>query len=381
MPARGPMFEYTLLATDPSCHARFGTFNTPHGAFDLPAFMPVGTRGTVRGVTPAQLRECGAQIVLANTYHLALRPGADVVAALGGLHELMGWEGPILTDSGGFQVFSLAALREVDESGVTFRSHIDGRPLRLDPESAIRIQNDLGADIIMCFDQCPHLPASREEIEAAVDRTIRWAAACKAAHRRGDQALFGIVQGGLELEIRRRCLAALRELDFAGYAVGGLSVGESPDAMIELLGAFAPGLPADRPRYLMGVGRPIDVVRAVMCGMDMFDCVLPTRNGRNSSAFTDRGTVKLRNESHKRSTRPLQEDCDCYACGHFSRGYLRHLFLSGEMLGPILVSLHNLTYYQRLMQRIRAAIRDGRLAELAAQVEAASTRSDDEESQ
>lgn len=362
------MFEYRSIAVDAG-GARRGTFATPHGPVDLPAFMPVGTRGSVKGITPAQLREAGVQVVLANTYHLALRPGAETVAALGGLHRFMGWDGPILTDSGGYQVFSLAELREVDDEGVTFRSHIDGQVIRLDPARATEIQNQLGADIIMAFDECVRLPADPSAVGAAVDRSIRWAELCRQAHPRSDQAMFGIVQGGLDLELRERCLAALVRMEFSGYAIGGLSVGESPEAMVELLRRFAPMMPADRPRYLMGVGRPIDIVRAVACGVDLFDCVLPTRNGRNSNAFTDAGTVRLRNERHRASQEPLATGCPCYTCRHFTRGYLRHLFLADEMLGPILVSLHNIAYYQRLMARIRDAILRGAFSDFLAESE------------
>ncbi|MFO0971952.1 MAG: tRNA guanosine(34) transglycosylase Tgt [Phycisphaerae bacterium] len=364
------MFEFRCLATDPVSAARRGRFETPHGPFDTPAFMPVGTRGAVKGVTPEQLRALGAQIILANTYHLALRPGETVVRDLGGLHALMDWHGPILTDSGGYQVFSLAELREIDDDGVTFRSHLDGQIIRLDAARSIAIQNALGADVIMAFDQCVRLPAPDDEVRRAVERSVRWAQQSRDAHRRADQALFGIVQGGLDLELRSRCLDALRPLDLPGYAIGGLSVGERPAEMVALLRRFTPLMPADRPRYLMGVGRPIDIVRAVATGVDLFDCVLPTRNGRNSFAFTEAGTLRLRNERHKASREPLEAGCPCEACRRFTRGYLRHLFLAGEMLGPILVSIHNLAYYQRLMARIRDAISAGRFAALVAEFEA-----------
>jgi len=380
MPRPLDAFAYRLVASDPACAARLGTFSTPHGVIDLPAFMTIGTRGAVRGVSPDQLRAAGCQVLLANTYHLALRPGADVVERLGGLHQFMAWDGPILTDSGGYQVFSLAELRSIDDSGVTFRSHLDGAVLRLDPARAMQVQNQLGADIIMAFDQCARLPATPDQLREAVVRTIRWATESASAHARADQALFGIVQGGLDLDLRTRCLNALREIDFPGYAIGGLSVGESPEQMAEFLRAFAPLLPADRPRYLMGVGRPIDIVRAVACGVDLFDCVLPTRNGRNAFAFTDGGTIRLRNERHRLSTEPLEVGCDCYTCRHYSRGVLRHLFLAGEMLGPVLVSIHNIAYYQRLMRRIREAVRDGRFANLLAEFEARERRSSTEES-
>ncbi len=318
--------------------------------------MPVGTRGAVKGLAPCQLEDAGTTVLLANTYHLALRPGDETIAALGGLHAFIGWSGPILTDSGGFQVFSLATLTSLDEDGATFKSHIDGAEIRLDPVRAIRIQENLGADIIMCLDECRALPAEPAQLDAAVDRTIRWARRCREAQQRDEQALFGIVQGGLDLELRRRCLDAIVAIGFPGYAVGGLSVGEAPDDMARFLSEFGPLMPDEKPRYLMGVGRPIDLARAVAAGMDMCDCVRPTRNGRNSWAFTDAGLLRLRNSRYARDERPLDPGCDCYACKHFPRAYLRHLFLADEMLGPILASLHNIAYYHRWMRRIRAAI-------------------------
>ena len=347
-------FRFTLQAT--SGRARRGRIDTPHGALDTPAFMPVGTRATVKGVTPHQLRDTASQLVLANTYHLLLRPGAEVVAALGGLHRFMNWPGPILTDSGGFQVFSLAELRRLDDDGVEFRSHIDGALIRLTPESSIAVQNQLGADIIMAFDECPPLPAQRSDVAAAVRRTVAWARRSQAAHQRDDQALYGIVQGGLDLELRRECLAQLVELDFPGYAIGGLSVGEPPPQMYALLDVFTHEMPAERPRYLMGVGRPVDLVHAVASGVDQFDCVLPTRNGRKAYAFTSTGVVRLRNAVHRLDEGPLDPACACEACRGFSRGYLRHLFMSGELLGPTLVSIHNVSFYQDLMRRMRDAI-------------------------
>jgi queuine tRNA-ribosyltransferase len=315
----------------------------------------------VKGVTPDQLRATGTEICLCNTYHLALRPTAEVVAGLGGLHRFIGWDRPILTDSGGFQVFSLAELNRVDDGGVQFRSHIDGSAMVLTPESAVAIQNQLGADIIMAFDQCPPLPSPPEAIRDAVDRTVVWARRSREAHTRSDQALFGIVQGGLDLNERRRCAAELIALDFPGYALGGLSVGESHDEMIACLREAAPMLPAGRPRYLMGVGMPRDIVAAVRCGVDMFDCVLPTRNGRNAYAFLPAGPLKLRNASLRLADEPLDASCDCYACRSFSRGYIRHLFIAGEMLGPTLASIHNIRFFQRLMARIRDLIPAGQL--------------------
>lgn len=350
-------FSFRVTAT---CgKARRGTLHTPHGAVDTPAFMPVGTRAALKGLTPAQVAETGTQIILANTYHLLLRPGTGPVAELGGLHRFMHWPHPILTDSGGYQVFSLSALRRVDDDGVEFRSHIDGELIRLTPESATFAQNQLGADIAMAFDECPPLPGEPDATAAAVRRTVRWAARCRAAHQRLDQALYGIVQGGLELALRRQCLADLVAIGFDGYALGGLSVGEPPEAMHALLDAFADDLPADHPRYLMGVGTPLDLVTAVAAGVDQFDCVLPTRNGRKAYAFTSAGPVRLRNACHKTSSAPLDPDCPCYTCRNFTRGYLRHLFLAGEVLGATLVSLHNVAFYQRLMDRLRTEIAAG----------------------
>jgi queuine tRNA-ribosyltransferase len=343
---------------------RRGRWFTPHGVVETPAFMPVGTAATVKGLTPDQLHDAGVQMVLANTYHLALRPGADVVADLGGLHQMMQWDGPILTDSGGFQVFSLARLTRLDDDKVLFRSHIDGSQFELSPEKAIHIQEQLGADCIMCLDECPPHDIGRDRLEVAVDRTTRWAARCKDAQTRPDQALFGIVQGGIDAELRERSAQGLLPLDFPGYAIGGLGVGEEPAALYAALDFTVPLLPADRPRYLMGVGKPIDLVEGVLRGIDLFDCVMPTRNGRNATAFTSRGLVRIRNAGHERDPRPLDEECACSVCRHFSRGYLRHLFTAGEMLGPILLSLHNVAFYQRLMADLRAACRENRGAEL-----------------
>ena len=366
-----PPFSFEIAKRDSQSRARLGRLTTPHGIIETPVFMPVGTAGAVKGITPDQLHRAGTQIVLANTYHLALRPGSDVVADLGGLHRFMGWKGPLLTDSGGFQVFSLATLVDVDDNGVTFKSHVDGAVVHLSPTRAIDIQEQLGADIIMALDECPALPANHAVLRRAVDRTVRWAAQCRQAQTRTDQALFGIVQGGLDLDLRLHCLDTLVSLDLPGYAVGGLSVGEKPDEMAAMVCQFTPQMPEDRPRYLMGVGRPLDIIRAVAAGIDMFDCVLPTRNGRNSFAFAGTGFIRLRNAKYKADDRPLEPDCDCDCCRVFSRAYLRHLFLAGEMLGPILVSLHNIAYYHRWMRRIRSAIASGTLKPLVAECEAA----------
>jgi queuine tRNA-ribosyltransferase len=342
--------------------------DTPHGSVDTPAFMPVGTQATVKGLTPDQIHLTGTQMLLANTYHLALRPGEATVAALGGLHAFMGWDGPILTDSGGYQIFSLADRSRISDQGVEFRSHLDGQLLQLTPERAVAIQEALGADVAMCLDHCPALPASALEIEQAVDRTIAWAVRCKEAHTRTDQSLFGIVQGGSQADLRLRCAKSLIELDLDGYAVGGVSVGESRGEMRQALEVTTGLLPADRPRYLMGVGRPQDMLHAVATGIDLFDCVLPTRNGRNATCYTSKGLVKLRNASHTRDRRPIEEGCPCLACRLFSRAYLRHLFLAKEMLGPILASIHNLTYLHRLTRAIRGAIEEGLLVQLRLEV-------------
>jgi queuine tRNA-ribosyltransferase len=321
----------------------------------MPAFMPVGTQATVKGLEVEQLRATGATMVLGNTYHLTLRPGEEVVAALGGLHRFMGWDGPILTDSGGFQLFSLAHRIEVTEQQAVFRSHIDGRLVAISPERAVAIQEALGSDVAMVLDHVVGLPNEREVVRDAADRSVRWARRCRDAATRSDQAQFAIVQGGLDPELRVACARQLRELDFPGYAIGGLSVGEEPAEMLRIIEATVPELPTDRPRYLMGVGRPEDLLEAIRRGIDLFDCVMPTRNGRNSMAFTDTGTLRLRNAQYERDERPLQSGCPCVAC-HRSRGYIRHLFMANEMLGPILLSIHNLTYYQRLVADARQAI-------------------------
>ncbi len=348
-------FAFELLHTDSSSAARRSRFHTPHGPVDMPAFMPVGTLGTVKGVEIEQIRDTGSQIVLSNTYHLALRPGEEVVRELGGLHDFMGWQGPILTDSGGFQLFSLAKMTKVDDQKAVFRSHIDGHLLELSPERAIEIQEALGSDVAMVLDHVIGLPAPREAIRDAMERTIRWADRCRAAGRREDQAQFAIVQGGLDADLRVECAEKLIEMDFSGYAVGGLSVGEEPADMYRVLDFTVPALPVDRPRYLMGVGRPQDLLESIRRGIDLFDCVMPTRNGRNATAFTDHGRIRLRNLKYERDPRPIDENCPCAACRR-SMGYLRHLFMAREMLGPILLSIHNICYYQRLLADAREAI-------------------------
>ncbi len=356
--------QFQVLATDGA--ARLGRLQTTHGVVDTPIFMPVGTQASVKGLTPAQLQDAGAAMILGNTYHLTLRPGDELIAELGGLHRFMAWPGPILTDSGGYQVFSLAQNLHIDDRAAVFRSHIDGALLELSPERAVAIQENLGSDIAMCLDQCPPSGSSAEQLRAAVRRTILWAERCRAAHRRPDQALFGIVQGGTDLALRAECAAALTALDFPGYALGGFSVGETPEQMAEALAPCAALLPEHKPRYLMGVGRPQDLLAGIAAGIDLFDCVLPTRNGRNAFAFTATGPLRLRNTCHKRDPAPIESGCQCYTCRHFSRAYVHHMFLAEEMLGPTLLSLHNVAFYCRLMAAAREAIREGRFGEFRA---------------
>jgi queuine tRNA-ribosyltransferase len=352
-------FGFELLATDGA--ARRGRLTTPHGVVDTPAFMPVGTQGTVKSLSPDDVREAGAQILLGNTYHLLLRPGPDLVRELGGLHRFMAWDGPILTDSGGFQVFSLAKLRKLTEAGAEFRSPLDGATHFLSPERAVEIQCALGSDIMHPLDECLAYPATREQTERSLALTLRWAQRSLAAHRglAGDQALFGIVQGGSYPDLRARAVAETVALGFAGYAIGGMAVGEPKPMMRDLTEAVARALPADQPRYLMGVGKPEDLVESVARGVDMFDCVLPTRNARNGQCFTPDGPLTLKQARFTRDPAPLQEDCPCYACRRFSRAYLRHLFMADELLVYRLLSLHNLHFFLGLMTALRAAIAAG----------------------
>ncbi len=356
-------FRFALEARDPGTRARAGVIETPHGRVRTPIFMPVGTRATVKGVLPRDLEGVGARIVLGNTYHLAVRPGADLVRRLGGLHRFMGWERPILTDSGGFQVFSLAKLSRLDDRGVRFKSPLDGSEMFLGPEESIATQEALGADIIMAFDQCPGNPCPPAVAREAVDRTVLWARRSRAARRREDQALFGIQQGALDPALRRECTERLLEIGFPGYALGGFAVGEERGPMFEAIEQAAPLLPEDRPRYLMGVGTPEDILDAVALGVDMFDCVLPTRNGRNAQAFTAAGRLNLRNARFREDEAPLDPSCDCHACGRFSRAYIHHLFREEEMLAGMLASIHNLRFYLRLVEDARAAIEAGRYGE------------------
>jgi queuine tRNA-ribosyltransferase len=352
-------FRYELLATDGT--ARAGVFHTPHGPIPTPVFAPVGTVGTVKAVPPRDLQGVGASLVLANTYHLHLRPGDELVRDMGGLHRFMAWPGPILTDSGGFQVFSLTKINRIDEDGVTFRSHIDGRALRFTPEIATAIQQNLGADIIMCFDQCP-TPTDRDEVEAAVRRTHAWAVRCREAHPdEARQALFGIVQGGVFADLRAQSAEFLQTLNFPGYAIGGLAVGETKQATYTTLDVTMPHLPDDRPRYLMGVGEPDDMAQAVLRGVDIFDCVMPTRVARHGSALTAYGRINVRSAALSRDEGPLDPECDCYTCQTFTRAYLRHLVHARELLAHHLLSLHNIRFLIRHMENMRAAILEGTL--------------------
>ncbi|MBL8433520.1 MAG: tRNA guanosine(34) transglycosylase Tgt [Zoogloea sp.] len=358
--------KYELLATDGA--ARRGRLTLNHGTVDTPAFMPVGTYGTVKGISPQDLRDIGAQICLGNTFHLWLRPGLEVIEAFGGLHQFMAWDGPILTDSGGFQVFSLGALRKITEEGVRFSSPVNGDKLFLTPEESMRIQKVLNSDVVMIFDECTPYPASVPEAADSMRLSLRWARRSRDEFDRleNDNALFGIVQGGMYENLRDESLAGLTDIGFHGYAIGGLSVGEPKEDMQRILHHTAPRLPVDKPRYLMGVGTPEDLVFSVQAGIDMFDCVMPTRNARNGWLFTRHGDVKIRNAVHKKDTRPIDESCDCYTCRNFSRGYLHHLNRLNEILGARLATIHNLHYYQQLMRELRDAIASGTLTDYVA---------------
>ena len=358
------MTQFSITATDGV--ARRGVLELAHGKVDTPAFMPVGTYGTVKAMSPAELADLGTQIVLGNTFHLWLRPGVDVIAAHGGLHRFMGWQGPILTDSGGFQVWSLGPLRKITEEGVGFQSPVNGDPCFLSPEESMRIQRALNADIAMVFDECTPYPAEFEQARDSMRLSLRWAERSRCAHEGNENALFGIVQGGMHEAFRDESLAGLTQVDFDGYAIGGLSVGETKREMMRILKHTAPQMPAEKPRYLMGVGTPDDIVAAVAAGIDMFDCVLPTRNARNGWVFTRRGMVKLRNARYRDDLAPLDDECGCYACRHFTRAYLHHLQRVNEILGARLNTLHNLYYYHELMRGLRRAIELRELADFIA---------------
>jgi queuine tRNA-ribosyltransferase len=348
--------RFAIIKQDPA-GARLGQLFTAHGVVDTPAFMPVGTQGTVKAMLPRDLKEMGCQILLGNTYHLYLRPGAEVIRELGGLHRFMNWDGPILTDSGGYQVFSLGAMRKLSEEGVRFQSHLDGSYHLLTPENVVRIQEALGSDIAMVLDECIPHDANREYVSDSTARTMRWAERCLRARSKADQLMFGIIQGGMYKDLREQCARAMNPLPFDGFAVGGLGVGEGEELLHSIAASTVGSLPEARPRYLMGVGRPEDIVSAVRAGFDLFDCVLPTRNARNGTLFTAHGKLSIKRAEFASDPRPLDETCDCYCCRNFSRAYLRHLYVAGEILSSQLNSLHNLYFYQRLMERCREAIR------------------------
>ncbi|RMG94176.1 MAG: tRNA guanosine(34) transglycosylase Tgt [Chloroflexi bacterium] len=359
-------FKFEIEATDPNSAARIGRFHTPHGIIPTPVFAPVGTQATVKALRPSDLHELGATLILSNTYHLYLRPGDELIKELGGLHHFMAWDGPILTDSGGFQVFSLSDTRKIDDDGVTFQSHHDGSYHRFTPEKSIAIQENLGADIIMMFDECPP-PKDYDYVKNSLKRTHAWAERCVAAKTREDQALFGIVQGGIFPDLREESARFLTAMDLPGYAIGGLAVGESKAEMYATLDIMHPLLPSEKPRYLMGVGAPEDVVQAVLRGVDIFDCVLPTRIARNGAALVKGGRMNLRNARFTRDAAPLDASCSCYTCTHFSRAYLRHLVKANEILGHILLTLHNVHFLLNLMRQIREAIRKGEMQQFASE--------------
>ena len=357
--SRDCFMQFNVSAIDGK--ARRGELSFPRGTVQTPAFMPVGTYGTVKGMLPRDIEEIGAEIILGNTFHLMLRPGTEVIKEHGDLHDFTQWQGPILTDSGGFQVFSLGDMRKISEEGVRFKSPIDGSPVFIDPETSIQVQHDLGSDVVMIFDECTPYPATEQEADKSMQLSLRWAERSKNAHGNNPSALFGIVQGGMYEHLRDKSLAGLEAIGFDGYAIGGLSVGEPKEDMVRVLDHLADNMPAEKPRYLMGVGKPADLVEGVRRGIDMFDCVMPTRNARNGHLFTSSGVIKIRNAVHRHDTGTLDPECDCYTCTHFSRGYLHHLEKCGEMLGAQLNTIHNLRYYQTLMAGLREAITHGRL--------------------
>jgi queuine tRNA-ribosyltransferase len=358
------MFQFKLLRKDTSSGARLGRIRTAHGEVDTPFFMPVATQGTVKSLIPETVRDLGAEMILANTYHLYLRPGHEIIKSVGGLHKFMNWSGPILTDSGGFQVYSLGALRKIKDDGVIFKSHIDGSMHFITPELAIEIQEALGSDIMMCLDECTAYPASFQEAEKSLALTLNWARRSKTVKKNDEQALFGIVQGGIYPDLRLRAVEDIsKNICFDGYAIGGLSVGESKEEMLSIASLTTPLLPDDRPRYLMGVGTPEDIVTCVDFGIDMFDCVIPTRCARHGLLFTNHEKVVIKNAQYRDDGSPLDDTCDCYTCRNYSRAYLRHLYMAKEILAMVLNTIHNVRYFMRLMDRIRAAIRDGKYKE------------------
>lgn len=360
--------KYRLIKKDSRTNARLGILETPHGVIETPVFMPVGTQATVKAMTPEELKEIGATIILSNTYHLYLRPGHKIIEKAGGLHRFMNWDRAILTDSGGFQIFSLSSLRKIKEDGVEFRSHIDGSKHFFTPEKVIEIQNALGSDIIMSFDECAPYPADYEYVKNSMELTIKWAERGKKAHKNTEkQALFGIVQGGIYEDLRKECAQRLVEMDFPGYSIGGLSVGEPKNVMYDIVDLTTEYLPENKPRYLMGVGSPDDLIEGVIRGVDMFDCVLPTRIARNGTVFTSKGKLIVRDAPYAEDFSPLDEECDCYTCKNYSRAYIRHLFKANEILAARLATIHNLYFLIKLMERIREAIRQDRLLEFKKQ--------------
>jgi queuine tRNA-ribosyltransferase len=363
------MFEF--IKKDAKSNARLGKISTPHGVIHTPAFMPVGTQGTVKSLLPETVRELGAEIILSNTYHLYLRPGHQLIKKLGGLHRFMNWNGPILTDSGGFQVYSLGALRKISEEGVTFQSHIDGSRHFISPEISIEIQEALGSDIVMCFDECTPYPADFEYAQKSLDLTLRWAERSKKAKKENDQALFGIVQGSVYPELRKKAIQEIVNIGFDGYALGGLSVGEPIETMLELVAEHAPLLPENAPRYVMGVGTPGDILACVERGIDMFDCVIPTRCARNGLLFTKFGKIVIKNAIFREDENPIDPQCDCYTCRNYSRAYLRHLFMAKEILALVLNTIHNVRHYMALMEEIRSAIEEEKFDDLKKSIMAA----------
>jgi queuine tRNA-ribosyltransferase len=356
-------FSFELFKKDNDTNARLGKMITAHGMVDTPAFMPVGTQGTVKSLRPEEIQNCGAQIILGNTYHLYLRPGHETIRKLGGLHTFMNWPGPILTDSGGFQVYSLGALRKIMPEGVMFRSHIDGSKHFLSPQKAIEIQEALGSDIQMCLDECTPYPATLKQTQDSLALTVKWAKLCREAKTNHDQALFGIVQGGTYLDLRRQAVEQTVPIGFDGYALGGVSVGEPKEMMYAITDEITPLLPYEKPRYLMGVGTPADIVYGVSCGIDMFDCVIPTRCARHGLLFTNSEKIVIKNARWREDNNPIDETCDCYTCKNYSKGYLRHLYVAGEILAMILNTIHNIRHYMHLMEKIRAAISEDRFLE------------------
>jgi len=356
-------FQFNLIKQDADTSARLGEIITPHGMVHTPAFMPVGTQGTVKSMLPEEIKNCGAEIILGNTYHLYLRPGHETINKLGGLHRFMNWPHPILTDSGGFQVYSLGALRKITPEGVMFRSHIDGSRHFLTPQKAIEFQEALGSDIMMCLDECTPYPATLSQTEESLNLTVKWAELCKTAQTNGEQALFGIIQGGSYPDLRQQAAEKITSLGFDGYALGGVSVGEPKEIMYKITDSITPLLTADKPRYLMGVGTPEDIVFGVSCGIDMFDCVIPTRCARHGLLFTNSEKIVIKNARWREDNNPLDETCDCYTCRNYSRAYLRHLYIAGEILAMILNTIHNIRHYMRLMENIRLAISERRFGE------------------